>query len=306
MRPTPDEYFMDMAKLVASRSTCVRRSVGCVLVDKRKHVLATGYNGVAAGEEHCNHVGKLIVGRHDVVSFPFACRGYRAASGKDLDACEAIHAEQNALLQCGDAHAIDVAYVTAFPCMTCTKLLMNTSTRAIVFDQFYGDDAGRKMWLAAGRLAYVAGKEPHMIQADLVRLFGRDPLIEWRVAVACVCLNLASARVARGVVFRLLEMWPDPDALATSGDDLERLLKPLGLSDRRASNLRKISLARRAGVHYGLWPGVGPYAKQSIDVFVHGALPDDVVDRKVAAWVAWKRENPSEVGDRYDDEVKKV
>ena len=58
VRPPRDTYFMKMAALVAERSTCLRRSVGCVLVNGRHHVLATGYNGVASGLPHCNEVGQ--------------------------------------------------------------------------------------------------------------------------------------------------------------------------------------------------------------------------------------------------------
>lgn len=222
MRPTVDEYFMDAARLVASRSTCVRRSVGCVLVNARNHVLATGYNGVAAGEAHCND---LAVHPEDrALRFPNMCDGANAESGKNLDSCLAIHAEQNAVLQCSDVYAIDRAYVTAFPCPTCSKLLLNTSCREIVYDQPYGDGVGLRIWLAGGRLARKLDGEPHMIQADLVTLFGGDRWIEWRVAVACVCLNLASARVARGIVFRVLQRWPDPATMSRAGADLERLL----------------------------------------------------------------------------------
>lgn len=122
MRPSKDAYFIAMARLVATRSTCARRTVGCVLVNARGHVLATGYNGVAAGLPHCNDPS----GVH-------RCTGASAASGTNLDGCGAIHAEQNALLQCRDVFAIDTCYATTPPCVTCVKLLMNTSCRRIVF-----------------------------------------------------------------------------------------------------------------------------------------------------------------------------
>jgi len=80
-RPTQDEYFLKMAELVSTRATCARRKVGCVLVNSRKHILATGYNGVASGMPHC-------------IDEP--CPGANYPSGEGLDKCEAIHAEQNA------------------------------------------------------------------------------------------------------------------------------------------------------------------------------------------------------------------
>lgn len=146
MRPDIDRYFMDMARLVASRSTCVRRHVGCVLVSARGHVLATGYNGVPAKAPHCN---ETVAGL-----YPYACPGANAPSGTQLDACLAVHAEQNAILQCGDAYAIAKAYVTTFPCPSCAKLLLNTSCREIVFADPYGKGEGLDMWARAGRKAY--------------------------------------------------------------------------------------------------------------------------------------------------------
>ena len=130
-RPSKDEYFMDMALLVSERSTCLRRKVGAVLINKRKHVLATGYNGVASGQPHCLDI---------------PCIGANAASGTDLDLCEAVHAEQNALLQCRNVFEIDTCYVTVSPCMTCTKLLLNTSCQTIIFEEDYVDQKARLLW----------------------------------------------------------------------------------------------------------------------------------------------------------------
>lgn len=141
MRPDIDAYFITMAKLVATRSTCIRRSVGCVLVDKRNHVLATGYNGVPAGSPHCNEPDGIV------------CPGAKAPSGTQLDSCMAVHAEQNAILQCHDAYAIAKAYVTAFPCVSCAKLLLNTSCIEVVYLEPYGTGEGMAMWVGMGRLA---------------------------------------------------------------------------------------------------------------------------------------------------------
>ena len=86
-RQPADFYFLRMALLVSERGTCVRRKVGCILVNKKNHVLATGYNGNPSGFSHC---------------LDNPCKGANSTSGKDLDKCEAIHAEQNTLLQCKD------------------------------------------------------------------------------------------------------------------------------------------------------------------------------------------------------------
>lgn len=136
MRPDLDTYFMSMAVLVASRATCPRRKVGSVLINTRGHVLATGYNGVAAGQTHC-------------IDKP--CTGANLPSGQGLDKCQALHGEQNALLQCRDVYQIDTAYVTASPCITCTKLFLNTSCRRIVFLDEYPHSDAKDLWVASGR-----------------------------------------------------------------------------------------------------------------------------------------------------------
>ena len=145
-RPTRDQWGLDLAKVTAKRATCLRRSVGCVLVDARGHVLATGYNGVSAGAKHCNdkHINYEW-------KYPHACPGAYSPSGTDLDACQAIHAEQNALMQCKSVWDIHTAYITVSPCMTCVKLLLNTSCSRIVFGEEYVHVDARSMWLNDGR-----------------------------------------------------------------------------------------------------------------------------------------------------------
>lgn len=138
-RPDIDQYFLSMARLVSSRGTCLRRAVGCVLVSSRNHVLATGYNGVAAGVTHC---------------LERPCEGADACSGTQLDKCNAIHAEQNALLQCKDVHEIETCYCTTAPCVTCTKLLMNTGCKRIVFEEDY-PSSGKALWISSFERAWV-------------------------------------------------------------------------------------------------------------------------------------------------------
>lgn len=146
MRPTRDQWAMALAVITAERATCIRRKVGCTLLNDRGHLLATGYNGVASGQHHCNHEEH----RGIVVLHPHACAGHNLPPGQD--SCEAIHAEQNALMQCRDVYAIDTAYVTLSPCMACCKLLLNTSCRRIVFLQEWDDPRPKNLWLSAGRL----------------------------------------------------------------------------------------------------------------------------------------------------------
>lgn len=122
MRISADECFMTIAFTLAMRSTCLRRHVGCVLVDHNNHVLATGYNGVPAGAPHCIDGG---------------CSGIGLPTGDGLDRCESIHAEQNALLQCRDVQNIHTLYTTTFPCMHCFKMIANTGCKRIVYYDDY-------------------------------------------------------------------------------------------------------------------------------------------------------------------------
>ena len=122
-RPTADEYFMAMAMLVATRSTCIRRQVGCVLIDNNNNILATGYNGVVRGQPHCNE--------------GHPCPGAYSASGKDLDLCYAIHAEQTALIQCKDLTKVYACFCTTAPCVMCTKLFLNTTLTRMIYPESY-------------------------------------------------------------------------------------------------------------------------------------------------------------------------
>lgn len=138
MRPTWDEYFIEMVRVVATRGSCARRQVGCVLVDKMNRVVAMGYNGPARGLPHCTQGSP--------------CPGANCPSGEGLDLCQAIHAEQNALLYCKDVYEIHTAYVSCFPCVSCLKLLLNTGCQKIVAAKPYAhDEHARKFWEEAGR-----------------------------------------------------------------------------------------------------------------------------------------------------------
>ena len=116
-----DNYFLQMASLVAERSTCRRRKVGCVLVDSDNHVVATGYNGVPTHFPHC---------------LDNPCEGANEPSGESLEKCLAVHAEQNALLQLRSNDYL-TAYLTVTPCITCAKMIANSRIRRIVSDVVY-------------------------------------------------------------------------------------------------------------------------------------------------------------------------
>lgn len=127
-RPSWDEYFLEMARLVAKRSTCLRRSVGAVLV-KDKRILATGYNGAPKGLGHCLDIGCL----REKLKIP---------SGQRHELCRALHAEQNALIQ-ASLYGISVRdstlYSTCQPCVICAKMLINAGINEIVIADGYPD-----------------------------------------------------------------------------------------------------------------------------------------------------------------------
>jgi dCMP deaminase len=155
MRPSKDKTFLDIALTLAKRGTCIRKQVGCVLVDELGQILSTGYNGVARGLRHCNdyiqhdYYEKIgseskdidIVKVTKIKTHLYKCAGADHDSGQGLEICEAIHAEQNALLQCHDVQQIDTVYVTTSPCRHCMKLIMNTSAKRVVFLSEYSQSS---------------------------------------------------------------------------------------------------------------------------------------------------------------------
>jgi dCMP deaminase len=135
MRISRDEWALQIADATSQRGTCIRRRVGAVAVDIHGVILSTGYNGVPRGFPHCMDT---------------PCHGHGFASGLGLDTCEAIHAEANCILFASDMQRIDTLYVTVSPCVSCTKLLLVTPCRRVVFREDYAR-SGEHLWLAAGR-----------------------------------------------------------------------------------------------------------------------------------------------------------
>ena len=129
MRPSWDEYFMEITRVVASRSTCLRRQVGAIIV-KDKHILASGYNGAPSGLSHCLEIGCM----REKLGVP---------SGERHELCRGLHAEQNAIIQSA-VHGVSVAggtlYSTTQPCVLCSKMLINAGIKTIVFRGPYPDE----------------------------------------------------------------------------------------------------------------------------------------------------------------------
>lgn len=138
-RPSWPSYFMDIATLVARRSTCQRRSVGAVIV-KNKRILSTGYNGAPSGIDHCAQTGCLRE-RMDV------------PSGERHELCRGIHAEQNAIIQAA-FHGVSIQgsdlYCTNLPCSICAKMIINAGVRRILYRSGYADTMSSQMLREAG------------------------------------------------------------------------------------------------------------------------------------------------------------
>lgn len=139
-RPSWDEYFMEMSELAATRSTCLRRQVGAVIVQD-KHVIATGYNGAPQGVPHCGEKGGCM---REEMGIP---------SGERHELCRALHAEQNAIIQAATlAQSIQGAtmYVTHQPCIICAKMIINAGIRRIVVKEGYPDELAVEILAEAG------------------------------------------------------------------------------------------------------------------------------------------------------------
>ena len=138
-RPGWDEYFMEITRLVARRSSCLRRQVGAVLV-KDRNILATGYNGVPTGITHCAETGCLRA-------------KLNVPSGERHELCRGLHAEQNAIIQAAK-HGTNIdgatLYSTTMPCIICSKMIINAGIGRIVYEQGYADTLAAEMIAESG------------------------------------------------------------------------------------------------------------------------------------------------------------
>ena len=127
MRPTWDEFYLQLAAFMATRSTCLKHQVGAVLVRDRQ-VLSTGYNGAPSDLPHCEELG---------------CARAGLESGERLDLCRAVHAEQNAIIQAA-LHGVSTKgatlYTTAAPCYQCAAMIINAGIARVVSSAEYPND----------------------------------------------------------------------------------------------------------------------------------------------------------------------
>ncbi|MBQ5441609.1 MAG: cytidine/deoxycytidylate deaminase family protein [Firmicutes bacterium] len=148
-RPSWDEYYMKMAELAATRSTCLRRNVGAVIVVEN-HAIATGYNGAPKGVKHCSEIGGCL---REKLNIP---------SGQRHELCRALHAEQNAIIQAAAmGHAVEggTIYVTHQPCVICAKMIINAGIKRIVVKEGYPDEMSADILEEAGLKAVMLGEK---------------------------------------------------------------------------------------------------------------------------------------------------
>ncbi len=150
-RPSWDEYFSKLAKMVAYRSTCLRRNVGALLV-KGERIIATGYNGAPQGVPHCLDVGCL----RQEKDIP---------SGQRYELCRGVHAEQNAIINAaryGVSTLDSILYCTNQPCMLCSRMLINAGVVRVVHQGDFEDQLALSIFQEAG------------IEVCEIRLRGRE------------------------------------------------------------------------------------------------------------------------------------
>ena len=131
------EYFMNLAMTVSQRGTCDRAYVGCVIVNKENRIVSTGYNGSIKGNPHCDEIGHTMRDGHCIAT---------------------IHAEMNALLYCAkEGLSVNgcIAYVTHFPCLNCTKSLIQAWISKIYYNNAYRVDDYAKELLERNKIPYI-------------------------------------------------------------------------------------------------------------------------------------------------------
>ena len=140
MRISWDEYFMEIAEIVKTRSTCLRREVGALVV-KDNRIITTGYNGPPSGIKHCEDLGGCY---REKLGIP---------SGQRHELCRALHAEQNAIIQAakiGVSTEGATMYVTLQPCVICAKMIINAGIKRLVFKGSYPDEISMNVLKEAG------------------------------------------------------------------------------------------------------------------------------------------------------------
>lgn len=135
-RISRDEYYMNIARDVSLRSTCIRHEIGAIVVNGDE-IKSTGYNGNPRGMPHCDEIGCI----RDKLNIK---------SGEKMEVCTGVHAEMNALLQAGMEAKGGTLYCTIVPCNTCAKMIINAGIKRVVYSEDYPEKMGLKLLQEAG------------------------------------------------------------------------------------------------------------------------------------------------------------
>lgn len=136
-RPSWDRYFAKIVEDVATRSTCFRHQFGAVIINEKREIVSTGYNGVVRGAPHCEDIGCVKEEQN-------------IESGMGHGICPAVHAEQNALIQAGKQSLGATLYTNSYPCKICARLMVNAGIKRVVISGDYTDKEGVKILDDAG------------------------------------------------------------------------------------------------------------------------------------------------------------
>ena len=150
IRPGWNDYFIELANLVATRATCLRRQVGTVLV-KDKRIIATGYNGAPRKLKHCGEIGCLR-------------QTQKIPSGQRYELCRGVHAEQNAIINAayyGVSTQDTVMYCTHQPCLICARMIINAGITTVVHQGDFEDNFALDLMKEAGIELVMIEKDYH-------------------------------------------------------------------------------------------------------------------------------------------------
>ncbi len=152
-RPSWHQYFMEMAYLAATRSTCLRRKVGAIVVLENQ-IISTGFNGAPKHVRHCKEAGCLRAKMN-------------VPSGERHELCRGVHAEQNAVIQAavnGASIKDAVLYCTNQPCVICSKILINAEIKTIYIAEHYEDKLAQELLAEAGVAMNLVDRETGVLK----------------------------------------------------------------------------------------------------------------------------------------------
>lgn len=137
-RISKDECYLKMAQVLAERSSCLDKQVGCIITNNKNEIIATGYNGAPRGYQHCIDLGYCI-----------------KLQENNPNKCPSTHAEINALIQCKVPEQIHTIYLTLSPCVACIRAILNTSCQNIIFTVEHKHPEAKELWMSVKKGGWI-------------------------------------------------------------------------------------------------------------------------------------------------------